>query len=176
MPVEFPNKLLKGSGTYFRVAYFTQLDLSRQADQKSHLMLGLSTLILSVVLTKNKFGAMWTAENLWLPNLLLLCVCLSVAVLAILASRPVLPRRPALQRPNWIFFGSYAAFSFDDFQKNFRRLMQDDAALQEAMSRDLFQMGKVLGKKYFYLSYCYLAFGLGVPLVALVYIVLLMKG
>lgn len=172
LPVEFPDKLIKGSGTYFRVAYFTQLDLSRQADQKAHLMLGLSILILSVVLTKHESRAMWAEHYLWLPNCLLIAVCMVVAILAVLASRPILPRRPALQTPNWLFFGSYAAFSFDDFQQNFRRLMQDDAALQEALSRDLFLMGKVLGKKYYYLSYCYLAFGAGIPLVGLVYAIL----
>lgn len=166
----FAKKMPKGSGTYFRVAYYSQLNLSRQADHKAHLMLGLNTLVLSLVVSKHHAGMLGKMENFWAPNLLLMIVCLVVAILAVLASRPILPRKPARQAPNWLFFGSYAAFTFDDFNENISQLMLDEAALQEAMSRDLFLMGKALAKKYRYLYYCYWVFGIGLPVVALTYI------
>ena len=165
----FQDKLPKRSGTYFRVAYYTQLNLSRQADHKAHLMLGLNTLVLSLVVSKRHTGMLGKVDNLWWPNLLLVVVCLTVAVLAVIASRPALPRRKAKLTPNWLFFGSFAEFSFAEFKENLDYLGEHEAALQEALSRDLYLMGKVLAKKYRYLSYCYWVFGVGLLAVAVTY-------
>ncbi len=162
--------LPKGSSTLFRVVYETHLNLSRQADHKAHLMLWINTMALSMLVSKHHKGFLWHVKMFQYPNLALVAVCLTGAVLAVLASRPILPRRPAELPPNWLFFGSFAVFPFSQFQENIGRLMRDEEALQAAFSQDILLLGRALALKYRYLALCYTVFGFGMPIVAVLYV------
>ena len=164
------RRLPKGSGTYFRVTYETHINLSKQADHKAHLMLGLNTFVLSLVVARHHKGVLMQVDMFFYPNLLLVAFSLAVVVLAVLASRPMLPRRPEKQTPNWLFFGSFAAFPYRNFEENLSRLMHDEGALQEALTQDIMLLGKALARKYRYLALCYLVFGFGVLTVTLMYL------
>ncbi len=155
----------------FRTYYGNHLDISRIADRKAHFMIALNVFIISLVVT---LGALSNSHYLLWPNLILIVSGLSSVVLAIIATRPVMPKppRPGDTRPtNWFFFGSYCYRPMEEFHAGIRALMQDEEALYQAMSRDLYMMGNSLAKKYRLLTRCYEFFYYGLLLTAISYAV-----
>ncbi|MBK8555833.1 MAG: hypothetical protein IPL65_08700 [Lewinellaceae bacterium] len=131
----------RGSDTMFRVAFDTHLNLSRMADRKAHLMLGINAFLLSFVVTKKKMGILSHQEGLLIPDIMLVVFTMSCIVLAILATRPNLPKKlPNPKDPgfNWLFFGHFAYSELPDFLENIYRISSDDLVLQEAMTNDLY--------------------------------------
>lgn len=165
--------LTKG-GAYFRTTYYTHLDLSRMADRKAHLMIGLNTFALSLVITKKHFGALAHYHYLLLPNLLLVAVCLTTIVLAIRITRPGMPPRQAVLKPeaevNWVFFGEFCRYPLEVYHRNIWQLMNNEPALYAALSTDLHHLGRVLARKYRLLSRCYRFFFFGLLGVTAAYV------
>ncbi len=157
----------------FRTYYSNHLELSRIADRKAHFMIGLNVFLVSLVITRKHMGILSGAHYLLWPNLILVVSSLSSVVLAIIATRPVLPKRPKAgdTRPiNWFFFGSYCYRPLQEFHENIQLLMQDDDALFDALIKDLHLMGKSLAKKYRLLTRCYEFFYYGLLLTVLSYL------
>ena len=152
------NAERKGGGILFRTYYNNHLDLSRIADRKAHFMIGINVFLVSLVVTRKHMGVLSKAHYLLWPNFVLVGCCLTSIVIAVLATRPVVPKRPPAgdTRPvNWFFFGSFCHRPLEEFHENLQRLMADEDALYKAMTRDLYYMGNSLAKKYHLLTRCY---------------------
>ncbi len=157
----------RGASTLFRTCYVNQLELSSIADRKAHFMIALNVFLISLVVLNKSVGLMSPAEYLLWPNLVLVASSMVAIVLAIIATRPALPRRPVPgdNRPvNWFFFGSFCHRPLEEYHQNIRQLMLDEKSLYNAMSRDLHLMGKSLAKKYRLLTRCYQFFYYGLLL------------
>ena len=160
---------LRSTDTMFRVAYTTHLNLSKMADRKAHLMLGLNTFVLSFVIAKKKMGILSHVHKLLIPDVMLVLFCLTCIVLAILASRPANPHKRKADGPssvNWLFFASFTQYSHDEFQRNIERLLYNSEALRNALIRDLYWLGVSLERKYRYLNLCYTFFYVGLLVVS----------
>ncbi len=163
----------KSAGMLFYTYYSNHLDYSRIADRKAHFMIALNVFLLSLVITRKHLGFLSLSHYLLWPNMTLVVTSLGSVVLAIIVTRPVVPRRPAPgdTRPvNWFFFGSFCHRPLQEYHQNIRQLMQDEAALYRAMSRDLYFMGLSLAKKYRRLTRCYQFFYYGLLVTALGYV------
>jgi len=160
-----------GSGMLFRTYYTNHLDLSRIADRKAHFMIGLNVFLVSLVITRKHMGILSHSHYLLWPNLLLVASSLGSIVMAIISTRPVLPKRPKAgdTRPiNLFFFGSYCPLQ--EFHDGIQQLMMDDDALYHALISDLHMMGKSLAKKYKRLTLCYQFFYYGLLLTVISYL------
>jgi hypothetical protein len=119
----------------------------------------------------NKFA---TAPHLIAPTIILLIVGTATIIFAILATRPNLTSgiftRDDIQkrRANLLFFGNFYKMPLEDYEWGIRELMNDKDFLYGSMIRDIYFLGKVLGKKYLYLriSYTIFMFGLVVSILA----------
>lgn len=152
---------------YYRIAYDTHLSLSKIADHKAHLMLGINTLVLSFVVTKKHMGILAKMEHMLIPDILIICFSITCIVLAILATRPGIAPRVSEGTPmNWIFFGDFTQATPKQFDRAIRQFMLDPAARQEAFSRDLYWLGVSLSRKYWYLAQCYTVFYIGLLAIA----------
>ncbi|MEO6760562.1 MAG: Pycsar system effector family protein [Saprospiraceae bacterium] len=164
----------RGSGMLFRTYYTNHLDLSRIADRKAHFMIGMNVFLVSLVITRKHMGVLSHSHYLLWPNLILLASSLGSIVLAIVATRPVIPKRPRTGDTgpvNWFFFGSYCHRPLQEFHDNIQQLMMDDDAMLSAMTRDLHLMGNSLAKKYRLLTRCYQFFYYGLFLAVVAYLV-----
>ncbi len=164
----------KSANMLFRTYYTNQLDLVQIADRKAHFMIVLNVFLVSLVITRKHKGILSSTQYLLWPNLVLIASSLGSVILAIIVTRPVLPKRPEPgdTRPvNWFFFGSYCHRPLQEFHVNIHRLMQDEDALLKAMMRDLHLMGKSLAKKYRLLTRCYQFFYYGLLLTVLSYLI-----
>jgi putative nucleotidyltransferase with HDIG domain len=156
----------RGIETVFRVVPQIHQNLSAIADSKANIMLSSNSLIISLVfgLLVSKLD---TNPYLVFPTFLLMAVCLSAIVFAVLATRPKISsgtftREDIRQRKvNLLFFGNFHSVPLEDFEWGMKEMMGDREYLYGSMIRDLYFLGQVLARKYRYLRICYSVFMYG---------------
>ncbi|MEL7121000.1 MAG: Pycsar system effector family protein, partial [Bacteroidota bacterium] len=138
----------RGVETMYRTTYRTHVNLSSIADNKANIMLSINAIIISIIVSSlvPQFG-----ENprLILPTFILLSVCLSALVFAILSTRPKVTEgtfsREDIQkkRSNLLFFGNFYKMDLDDFHWGMMEMIKDSDFLYSSMTRDLYYLGIV---------------------------------
>jgi predicted metal-dependent HD superfamily phosphohydrolase len=173
------NKLDKrperGIETMFRTTSKNHLDLSGMADNKANIMISVNTIILSLVVSI-LIRRLVEFPNLLYPTLLLVVVCLTTIVLSILATRPnvssgVFTDEDVLsKKTNLLFFGNFYKMDVKHYEWGVREMMKDGDYLYSSLTRDIYFLGKVLGKKYKYLRIAYTTFMIGFVLAILAFL------
>jgi len=157
----------RGVETMYRTTYRTHINLSSIADNKANIMLSINAIIISIVVSSlvPRFGDM---PRLIIPTMILLAVCLTALVFAILSTRPkvtqgVFTREDIEQKQsNLLFFGNFYNMDLDDFHWGMMEMIKDRDFLYSSMTRDLYYLGIVLAQKYRYLRICYGIFMYGI--------------
>ena len=165
----------KGVETMFRISSSNHQRLSDMADNKSHIMITVNSIIISVVasLLLRKLD---TNNYLIIPAILLLLISLVTIVISILATRPNIPGGTFSQQDlddknvNLLFFGNFYRMSLDSYAQGMERVMNDRDFLYGTLIRDIYAQGVVLGKKYklLRLAYNIFMFGLIVSVIAFI--------
>ncbi|WP_370592816.1 Pycsar system effector family protein [Roseivirga sp. E12] len=156
----------RGIETMFRTTSKNHLELSGMADNKANIMISVNTIILSVVVSV-LIRKLNEYPNLVLPTIMLIIVCLTAIVLAILATRPnvssgVFTEDDVLGRKtNLLFFGNFHKMKLDRYDWAMKEMMKDGEYLYGSMIKDIYFLGVVLGKKYKLLRLCYTTFMIG---------------
>ncbi|MBR9921822.1 MAG: HD domain-containing protein [Bacteroidetes bacterium] len=159
-------RLGRGVETMYRVTYRTHVNLSSIADNKANIMLSINAIIISIVVSTLVPG-FGTNPKLIIPTVILLAVCLTAVVYATLSTRPKVTEgkfsREDIEqkRSNLLFFGNYYNMDLEDFHWGMMEMIKDNDFLYSSMTRDLYFLGKVLAKKYRFLSICYTIFMYG---------------
>ena len=65
------------------------------------------------------------------------------------------------KKSNLFFFGNFYKMTFLEYETGMQEVVGDDEILDNSIMRDLFFLGKALGKKYRYLRLCYNVFMFG---------------
>ena len=173
------EKTSRAVETMFRTTYRTHISLSQSADNKAHIMLSINTIVLSLAVS-NLVIKFQDNPKFILPTVILVAVCLISMVFATLATRPKITegkvtKEAILQRKaNLLFFGNYYNMKLEEFHWGMMEMLKDDDFLYSAMTRDLYFLGIVLGKKYRYLSICYDVFMYGLIIAVLSFAVIFM--
>lgn len=156
----------RGVETMYRNAYRTHVNLSAIADNKANIMLSVNAIILSIVVS-SLVPRLISDKSFLMPTLALLLTCLIAIVFATLSTKPkvtegVFTREDIMNRKsNLLFFGNFYKMPLDDFHWGMMEMIKDQDFLYSTMTRDLYFLGKVLAKKYRYLSICYTIFMVG---------------
>lgn len=157
----------KSAQTQFKTALRNHIDLSAIADNKANTMLSVTSLIISLSLPFLG-GSLPSNPHLLIPTLILLFVCVTAIIFATLATRPISMKGLSTmediskKRSNLFFFGNFFRMSFRDYEEGIKRVVSNDEYLDSAITRDLFFLGKALGRKYVYLRWCYNVFMFGI--------------
>ncbi len=163
------NKIIKpdrGIETMFRTTSRNHLDLSSMADSKANIMISINSIILSIVVSV-LVRKLEDSPNLVIPTVLLTVVCLTTIVFAILATRPnVSTGRFSKEdirkkRTNLLFFGNFHGMDKEEYEWGMKEMIKDADYLYTSLIRDIYFLGKVLGKKYRMLRVCYTIFMFG---------------
>jgi predicted metal-dependent HD superfamily phosphohydrolase len=169
----FPKLLTIGTSksaqTQFKTALRNHIDLSAIADNKANIMLSVNALIITFALPL--LGERIAADHrMLIPTLILLSVCIVAMVFATLATRPIpmsgisSTEDITTKKSNLFFFGNFYKMSFTEYELGMQQVVASDELLDNAIIRDLFFLGKALGKKYQYLRLCYNFFMFGLIL------------
>ncbi len=162
-------KILKpdrGIETMFRTTSQNHLMLSQMADTKANILITINSIILSVVVSV-LVRKLEENLNLLIPTIMLIVVCLATTVFAILATRPNLSAgrftRDEIKRKqtNLLFFGNFHGMSIEDYEWSMKEMMKDADYLYGSLIKDIYYLGKVLGRKYKFLRIAYNIFMFG---------------
>ena len=153
----------------FKTALRNHMDLSNLADNKANIMLSVNALIVTIAVPLAA-GYVNDAPHLMVPVIILLLTCLCSMIFATLATRPIpmtglTTQEDILQgRSNLFFFGNFYRMSLPEYDQGMNNVIKDDDSLESAIKRDLYFLGRSLGKKYNQLRICYNLFMIGVVL------------
>nr|MBP9875247.1 HD family phosphohydrolase [Haliscomenobacter sp.] len=164
----------RGVETMFRTTYRSHTNLSTIADNKANIMLSINGIIISIVVSSlvPKLGA---DLRLIIPTFVLLSVCLTTLVFAILASRPQVTKGSFTKddiikrKSNLLFFGNFYEMSVEDYHWGVMEMIKDSDFLYSSMTRDLYYLGVVLAKKYRLLRISYNVFMYGLIIAVLAF-------
>jgi HD superfamily phosphodiesterase len=157
----------KSGQTQFKTALRNHIDLSAIADNKANIMLSVNALIITVALPILAETVIEMPIFLY-PTISLLCVSVTSMIFATLATRPIKMKGNTtiddvrLKRSNLFFFGNFYNMKFNDYEEGIKQVIAEDDVLNNAITRDLFYLGKALGSKYNNLRWCYNIFMFGV--------------
>lgn len=158
----------RGAQTFFRTNYRNHINLSAIADNKANIMISVNSILISVLITLLSYrNIAETQPMILLPVTLFLITGLASLISAVLAARPKVTTHEwtanteALLKKNMIFFGSFSRLPLEKYENLMDELLRDDQLLYGNMVRDLYFLGKVLDKKYRFLSISYNIFMMG---------------
>lgn len=163
----------RGIQTMFRLVSSNHLRLSSMSDNKSHIMISVNSIIISIVISV-LFGKLSANREYIMSTAVLLAVCLGSMTFAILATRPSVSGGRFTEedirnkKTNLLFFGNFYRMQLEDYLWAMNQMMKDDEYLYDSLIKDVYFLGIVLAKKYRYLriSYTIFMWGLIVAVVA----------
>lgn len=161
------DKTEREATAIFRIMAQNQNNLSRMADEKSHIMISVNSIILSVVVS---FLGKELKSNYYLiyPAVVLVTTGVMTMVFSILATRPNVTlgkfTREEIQnkKTNLLFFGNFFRMPLADYDWAMQEMLNDKQYLYSSMIKDNYFLGKVLAKKYRYLRISYNIFMYGI--------------
>ena len=171
----------RGIETMFRISSANHQRLSDMADNKSHIMITVNSIIISVVVSL-LLRKLDSNDYLTIPAILLLLVSLATIVLSILATRPNIPNGTFTKtdleqrKVNLLFFGNFYRMSLEDYAGGMQEVMNDKEFLYGTLIRDIYAQGVVLGRKYRLLRISYNIFMFGLVISVIGFIVASLFG
>ena len=160
----------------FKTASRNHLDLSSLADNKANIMISVNAAIVTFALPV-AWSYISTYEYLLFPSITLLITCLASMVFATLATRPIKmigftdEEKIKSGQSNLFFFGNFFNMSFDEYHLGMQQTIEQEDRLEGAIMRDLYFLGRSLGRKYNQLRICYNIFMIGVILTVIVFMI-----
>lgn len=158
----------------FKTALRNHMDLSNLADNKANIMLSVNALIVTIAVPMAA-GYVNDSPHLMAPLIVLLLTCLCSMIFATLATRPI-PMTGITTitdieegRANLFFFGNFYKMGIHEYDSGMDQVIQKDTNLESAIKRDLYFLGRSLGRKYNQLRICYNLFMIGVVLSVLMF-------
>ena len=148
------------------------VNFSQMADTKAHILLSLSSVLLSLSLTQISNPRLTLAIT-GLDVFLLITVFF--ALLTVIGKIKVLDRKKhSVKDPDYspLFFGNYGDVPYDEYAKNFEEIMNDPDLTYEIMVKDIYYAGAyLLRTKYKYIRFAYLYFFTGLIVSVAIYFI-----
>ncbi len=164
----------RGVQTMFRTTSHNHLELSAMADSKSHILISVSSIILSVTLSFLISRLNYYPQYI-IPTGILVAACVGAATFAILSTRPSISKGRFTEedirnkRTNLLFFGNFHRMELEDYQWGMNQMIKDKEYLYNTMMMDIYYLGVVLAKKYKYLRIAYTIFMWGLILAVIAF-------
>ncbi len=158
-----------------RVTAGTDHRLSDMADNKAQILITVNSIILSAVISL-VLGRLKDVQYLVLPTFILLATSLLTLILAILATRPSLPKgrfSPSDitdKKVNLLFFGNFYRMKMKEYSAGMTQTLGDDEYLYQSLIKDEYAQGVVLGRKYRLLRAAYNVFMFGLIIVIIAFL------
>ena len=156
----------------FRQTRMNLVVYSQMADTKANILLSISSVILSISLTR-------IADPRFTASLIALVVFLLITIF--LALMTVIPRvhgflhkKYSVHAPNYspLFFGDYVDIPYEEYAKDMEEILNDTDRTYEVMVKEVYDAGVYLVKnKYLYIRAGYMFFFAGLFVSTLIFFV-----
>ena len=154
--------------TFFRTNYRNHINLSMIADNKANIMISVNAILISVLISLLTYKNITeTNPMVLMPVIIFLVINMISLVFAVLSIRPKVTSlnnettSPEIVKQNIIFFGNFVNLELEKYEEAVDAMFRDGELLYGNMVRDLYFLGKVLDKKYRYLTIAYNTFMVG---------------
>jgi hypothetical protein len=148
------------------------VSFSQMADTKAHILLSLSSVLLSLSLTQIT-DPRFTLTVMGLDVFLLITIFF--ALLTVIGKVKVFDRQKhSVRDANYspLFFGNYGDVPYEEYANHLAEIMNDSDATYEIMVKDIYYAGKYLLRvKYRYIRLAYLYFFTGLIISTLIYLI-----
>ena len=145
---------------------------SQMADTKAHILLSLSSVLLSLSLTQisdSRFSFAIAGLDVFL------LITIFFALLTVIGKVKVFnSKKHSIHDRDYspLFFGNYGDVPYDEYAKHFEEIMNDSDATYEVMVKDVYYAGKyLLQTKYRYIRLAYLYFFTGLIVSTMIYFI-----
>ena len=148
------------------------ISFSQMADTKANILLSISSVLLSISLTR-------VSDSRFKGALIVLVGFLLITIF--LALMTVIPRlqnfrhkKHSVHDPTYspLYFGDYADISYDEYSQDLEEIMNDPSRTYEVMVREIYYSGVYLVKsKYKYIRWGYMFFFVGLISSTLIFFV-----
>jgi len=165
-PKQKLQKTERGVVAMFRIMSESHNNLSQMADSKANIMISVNTIVISIMVSV-LLGKLQFYPEFIIPTVILVGVCLTAVVFAILATRPNISggtfTRDDIQNKqiNLLFFGNFYNMHLADYDWAMKEMMKDKDYLYGSMIKDIYFLGVVLARKYKFLRWSYSIFMYG---------------
>ena len=156
----------------FRQTRMNLVVYSQMADTKANILLSISSVLLSISLTR-------IADPRFTVSLIALVVFLLITIF--LALMTVIPRvhgflhkKYSVRAPNYspLFFGDYVDIPYEEYAKDMEEILNDTDRTYEVMVKEVYDAGVYLVKnKYLYIRAGYMFFFVGLFVSTLIFFV-----
>jgi len=169
----------RGIATVFRIMAQNQNNLSQMADSKANILISVNAIILSIILS-TFVTKLESNQNLLIPVVTLILVCVVTIVFSILATRPNVNHGRFTEddikskRTNLLFFGNFFRMSLKEYDWAMQEMLADKEYLYTSIVKDNYFLGVVLAKKYRLLRYAYNIFMFGLIIAMIVFAIAVM--
>jgi hypothetical protein len=170
----------RGIQTFFRTNYRNHINLSAIADNKANIMISVNSILISVLITVLTWRNITeTQPEVLMPGVIFLVTALASLIFAVLSARPKVTNlnedQSSLEhiKKNIAFFGNFVTLSLDQYEAAMDEVLRKDDLVYGNMSRDLYFLGKVLSKKYYFLTISYNVFMVGFSVSVALFLILL---
>ncbi len=170
-----------GTQTFFRTSYRNHINLSSIADNKANIMISVNAILISVMISILSYRNITESKPMvLLPMVVFLITGLSSLIFAVLASRPKVTSLNDKDKPleevkkNIVFFGNFVTLDLEKYEAAMDAMMRDGELLYGNLTRDLYHLGKVLNKKYWFLTISYNIFMVGFVTTVLTFLIALL--
>jgi len=160
-----PNRAIQ---TFFRTNYRNHINLSAIADNKANIMISVNAILLSVMISLLTYRNVAETKPMILMAISVFFITgLTSLVFAVLSARPKVTtinkqsKDKMINQKNIVFFGNFVHLDLDQYEAAMDAVFRDGELMYGNMVRDLYYLGKVLDKKYRYLSTSYNIFMVG---------------
>ncbi len=164
--------------TFFRTNYRNHINLSAIADNKANIMISVNAILISVLISVLSYGnIMETRPMILMPVIIFLICGLTSLIFAVLSARPKVTSLnksdTSLEeaKQNIVFFGNFVNLNLDQYEAAMDAMFRNSELIYGNMTRDLYYLGKVLNKKYRYLSISYTIFMIGFATTVILFLV-----
>ena len=154
--------------TFFRANYRNHINLSAIADNKANIMISVNAILISVLISLLTYKNITeTNPMVLMPVVIFLVINMISLVFAVLSIRPKVTSlnsestSPSVAKKNIVFFGNFVNLNLEKYEEAVDAMFRDGELLYGNMVRDLYYLGKVLDKKYRYLTIAYNTFMVG---------------
>jgi hypothetical protein len=167
--------------TFFRANYRNHINLSAIADNKANIMISVNAILLSVLISLMTYKNIAETKPMILMAVIIFFITgLTSLVFAVLSARPKVTALnnniadKKLIQKNIVFFGNFVHLDLDQYEEAMDAMFKDGELMYGNMVRDLYYLGKVLDKKYRFLSTSYNIFMVGFVATSITLLIALM--
>lgn len=160
-----PNRAIQ---TFFRTNYRNHINLSAIADNKANIMISVNAILLSVMISLLTYRNVAETKPMILMAISVFFITgLTSLIFAVLSARPKVTTTnkqsadKMMNQKNIVFFGNFVHLDLDQYEEAMDAVFRDGELMYGNMVRDLYYLGKVLDKKYRYLTTSYNIFMVG---------------